>query len=104
MIRFKRAFLLSLLAMATTAAFPQDSFPSKAVRILVPFAAGGGADVYARVLAQELAILWKQPVVVENRVGASGVIALQAMLAAPRDGHQDFGDDLHPQSRHQSTA
>lgn len=68
-------------------AFAQEPFPSGAVRILVPFAAGGGADVYARVIGQELSTRWKQPVVVENKVGASGQIAMQTMLAAPRDGY-----------------
>lgn len=74
-------------ACLSLSASAQDVFPGKAVRILVPFAAGGGADVYARVLAQALSEMWKQPVVVDNRPGASGAIALQVMHAAPHDGY-----------------
>lgn len=65
----------------------QAAYPAKPVRVLVPYAAGGGTDQYARMVSQELAGDWKQPVVVENKLGAAGVVALQAMLAAPADGH-----------------
>lgn len=65
----------------------QNAYPSKPVRVLVPYAAGGGTDQYARMVSQELAGLWRQPVVVENKLGAAGVVALQSMLTAPADGH-----------------
>lgn len=65
----------------------QSAYPNKTVKVLVPYAAGGGTDQYARMVSQELATIWKQPVVVENKPGAAGVIALQSMLGAPADGY-----------------
>jgi len=62
-------------------------FPSRHVTFIVPSTPGGGLDQVARTLAHELGTLWKQPVVVENRTGASGAIGAAALLAAPPDGH-----------------
>jgi len=64
-----------------------QSFPSKPVRLLVPYPAGGAVDVLARTLGDVVTKTWGQPVVVENRPGAGGVIASQALAAAPPDGH-----------------
>jgi tripartite-type tricarboxylate transporter receptor subunit TctC len=64
-----------------------SSFPDRPVRILVGFAAGGGADVVTRVVAENLSQRWKQPVVVENRPGASGVIAAGLLARAANDGY-----------------
>ncbi len=64
-----------------------QSFPSKPVRLLVPYPAGGAVDVLARTLADVVTKTWGQPVVVENRPGAGGVIASQALASAPPDGH-----------------
>ncbi|XAH21266.1 tripartite tricarboxylate transporter substrate binding protein [Xylophilus sp. GW821-FHT01B05] len=76
------AALLPLAAMAQPAAFP-----SKPIRVIVPYAAGGGADANARLLAQPLSVLLGQPVIVENRPGASGVLAAQAVVQSPADGY-----------------
>lgn len=65
----------------------QSGFPSKPVRILIPFTAGQGSDILARALAEQLAALWHKPVVVENRPGANGSIAAQELANAPADGH-----------------
>src|SRR6478752_5860293 len=65
----------------------QSSFPSKPVHIFVSYAAGGGVDILARTLGDAVTKTWGQPVVVENRPGAGGVIASQALVAAPPDGH-----------------
>jgi tripartite-type tricarboxylate transporter receptor subunit TctC len=54
---------------------------------VVPFSAGGGTDVVARLIAQELTGIWKQQVLVDNRTGASGTIGLAAVARAPADGH-----------------
>jgi tripartite-type tricarboxylate transporter receptor subunit TctC len=63
------------------------AYPSKPVKILVGFSPGGGPDIIARVLAQKFTEDWKQPVVVENRVGAGSNIAAQALATSPADGY-----------------
>ena len=76
------AWLLPQIASAQSAQWPQ-----KTVRFIVPFPPGSGTDVMARVLANKLSEKWQQPVVVDNRPGASGVIGMQAVLSAPADGY-----------------
>ncbi|SSW64256.1 hypothetical protein AVE30378_00955 [Achromobacter veterisilvae] len=63
------------------------AYPAKQVTFLVPYAAGGPTDLIARQLAFGLGKLWGQPVVVENRTGASGIVALTALARAPSDGY-----------------
>jgi len=65
----------------------QSPFPSKPVHIFVPYAAGGGVDILARTLGDVVSRQWGQGVVVENRPGAGGVVASQALAAAPPDGY-----------------
>jgi len=62
-------------------------FPVKSVRIVVPFAPGGGTDTITRVLAQKLTESWSQTVIVENRPGAGGLIGFESVLKAPADGY-----------------
>jgi tripartite-type tricarboxylate transporter receptor subunit TctC len=78
--------LLALLLLAFGAAHAAD-FPSKPVHFITGANAGSTGDVLGRVLGDNLSHLWKQPVVVDNRPGGGGVIASQATLAAPPDGH-----------------
>ncbi|MBY0438058.1 MAG: tripartite tricarboxylate transporter substrate binding protein [Burkholderiales bacterium] len=75
-----------MLATCVTAAGAQ-SFPNQPVRILVGFGAGGSTDIVARTLAQSLTTDWKQNVLVENRPGASGMIAAEMVAKAAPDGH-----------------
>lgn len=76
---------LSLCAMAPPAF--AASYPDHAIRMIVPFAAGGGTDVLARIIAQNLNSKLGQPVVVENQPGASGGIGTRAVMKAPPDGY-----------------
>jgi tripartite-type tricarboxylate transporter receptor subunit TctC len=67
-------------------ALAAEDFPPKLVRIIVPLAAGGPADTSARLIAPALSARWKVPVIVENKPGASGVLAASALLNSPADG------------------
>jgi tripartite-type tricarboxylate transporter receptor subunit TctC len=64
-----------------------QTYPVKTVRIIVGFAAGGGSDIIARVIAQKLTAAWGQTVIVDNRVGASGIIGAELVAKAPADGY-----------------
>src|SRR5260370_12560395 len=77
--------LLSVCALALPAS--AADYPDHAIKMLVPFAAGGGTDVLARIIAQNLNSKWGQPVVVENQPGASGGIGTRAVMKAPPDGY-----------------
>lgn len=76
----------ALLTTAVTAS-AQSPFPSKPVHVFVPYAAGGAVDILTRTLGDVVSKQWGQSVVVENRPGAGGVIASQALVAAPPDGY-----------------
>ncbi len=84
-----RIFLLSLLlAMICTNAAPAaESYPSRPVRLIVPFPAGGIADLSGRLIAQGLQEKFKQPFVVENKPGGQGVIGFHDMMKAAPDGY-----------------
>ena len=64
-----------------------DKYPRQPIRIMVGFSAGSTTDILARTVAAKLLEAWGEPVVVENRPGAGGVVASQALLSAPPDGH-----------------
>ena len=86
-----RRQLLTFLTAATTAALPlaarADTFPSKPITLLVPFAPGGIADITARTVAQGMGPLLGQTVVVDNRPSAGSIVASQAVAKAAPDGH-----------------
>ncbi len=77
------ALSICVLALPARAA----DYPDHAIKLIVPFAAGGGTDVLARVIAQSLNSKWGQPVVVENQPGASGAIGTRAVMKAAPDGY-----------------
>jgi tripartite-type tricarboxylate transporter receptor subunit TctC len=84
---FRIFSILAALAVCGTAAFAQQSFPSKQVRLLIPYAAGGAVDILGRTLGDELSKKWGQPVIIENRTGAGGTIASQALVKSDPDGY-----------------
>jgi tripartite-type tricarboxylate transporter receptor subunit TctC len=88
-VTFRRAVLaLAALscAIASPAAWPQ-AFPARPVKIIVPFPPGGGADALARIMGPYLAKTWGQPVLIENKPGASGHIGAEAVATSPADGY-----------------
>ncbi|MPS27898.1 MAG: tripartite tricarboxylate transporter substrate binding protein [Alcaligenaceae bacterium] len=79
---------VALLACGmTVAARADDAFPGKMIKMINPYAAGGGSDVLARVLARDMSAYLKQPIIIENRPGASGLIGANAVRTAPPDGY-----------------
>ena len=73
-----------------------DSFPAKPITFVVPYPAGGASDVFARLIAERLQASLKQPVVVENKAGANGIIAYQYVARAPADGYTILMANIGP--------
>ena len=85
-----RVFTATVITLAAWGSMPvaaQERWPSKPVRIVVPFAAGGSTDVIARMVGQKLSTLWGQPVVIENRAGAGGNVGADAVAKSAADGY-----------------
>jgi tripartite-type tricarboxylate transporter receptor subunit TctC len=85
----RRCMLGSLMAapaMVSTT-YAQSAWPSAPIRIVVPAPAGGGVDVFARVLGEQLAAVLKQPVIIDNKAGAAGLIGTKAAAQSPADGY-----------------
>jgi tripartite-type tricarboxylate transporter receptor subunit TctC len=77
----------ALLICAAAAQERADSFPSRSIKIVVPFPAGGPSDVLARMIGQKMSEDWGQPVVIENRVGANTLLGAQQVAKAAPDGY-----------------
>ena len=77
---------LLLMAFVFNAGAQPQPWPGKPVKIIVPFPPGGGADTLARVMAPKLGEMWGQPVLIENRPGAAGMIGADAVAQSPADG------------------
>lgn len=86
-MRMHRRALLAAPALLPFAARAQADWPQRPVTMFVPFVAGGPSDITARVMAAKMGGILGQPVVVENRPGATGAVASQAMIRAPADGY-----------------
>ncbi len=84
--RFEAAIAVLALLFAG-AAYAQAPYPNKPVKIIVTFTAGGSADFTARLIGDKLTEMWKQQVVVENRIGAGGNIGVEAVFKSPADGY-----------------
>ncbi len=87
----RRTALAALAGLAATAVSPltmaQDAWPSKTIKIIVPFATGGTSDALARLLGQKLQEALKQTVIIDNKTGAGGVIGADAASKSPADGY-----------------
>lgn len=88
--RVAAGFACGLLAAFTPTVFAQGRFPSKPVNLVVPFAAGGGLDVTARIIAERLREELGQPVIIMNRPGAGSAVGARVVASAPPDGHTLF--------------
>jgi tripartite-type tricarboxylate transporter receptor subunit TctC len=82
-----RRILLAAALLAFAAGAYAQTFPTRTVRLVVPFAPGGGADTQARILTQKLSEVWGQPVIIENRGGAGSTIASALVAKAAPDGY-----------------
>lgn len=80
------AVLFFGVPVSSTSALAQD-FPSKPIRIIVPFAAGGATDMSARITAKQMEVELGQPILIENRTGASGMLGMTAVARAAPDGY-----------------
>jgi tripartite-type tricarboxylate transporter receptor subunit TctC len=87
MLKRLSMLLLSLLPVLTAAPATAADYPVRTIKMVVPFAPGGGTDVLGRIIAQRLSEQWGQPVVVENQPGASGGIGTKAFVKAEADGY-----------------
>jgi len=89
-VRSGTVLLLTLVSLLFAGGASAQPFPGKPVRIIVAFPPGGGVDIVARVMGPKLTEIWNQPVVIENRPGASGVIGTEAAARSAPDGHTLF--------------
>lgn len=83
----KRLILGLLLVAGLAGHAAAQTYPTRAIHVVVPFAAGGGVDVVVRALAPELTARWGQPIIVDNRTGAGSLIGAEAVARAPADGY-----------------
>jgi tripartite-type tricarboxylate transporter receptor subunit TctC len=81
---------LALLLLFASSAKAEETYPARPVKIVVPYSAGGITDIYARAVAQRLAEVWSQPVIVENRAGASEIVGASTVARATPDGYTLF--------------
>jgi tripartite-type tricarboxylate transporter receptor subunit TctC len=87
-LRFQcSCLLLAAIGAIASGAAAAQSYPSRPVRIVVPQPAGGGVDIYTRLISQKLSETWGQQVIVDNRPGANGIIALEQVIKAKPDGY-----------------
>jgi len=79
--------MLAATSIGAVTVVAQDSFPARPIRMINPLPAGSAVDVIARMVGEQLTSLWRQQVFVENRPGAGGALAAQAVANAPPDGY-----------------
>jgi tripartite-type tricarboxylate transporter receptor subunit TctC len=79
--------LINCFVLVISAAHAAEIYPSKPIKVIVPFPPGGGADTLIRLISPTLGELWKQSIIIENRPGASGAIGAELVAQAPADGY-----------------
>ena len=91
LFRFDRFFIAAAIAssllVGSVGGASADNWPSRSIKLIVPFPAGGAADTIARIYSEKLSEALKQPVVVENKAGAGTAIAAETVAAADPDGY-----------------
>jgi len=94
---FRRIFLMLGLVAAASSAIAQDgAYPSRTIRIVVPFSGGSGSDASARYYAEKMQPLLKQSIIVDNKPGADGAIGMMAAKASPADGYTIVQGGISP--------
>jgi tripartite-type tricarboxylate transporter receptor subunit TctC len=83
-----KSLFIGLLFFVSVRVFA--AYPEKPIKLIVPFPPGGSTDIFARMLANQMSAQYKQPVVIENKPGASGQIAMDVLLNAPADGYMIY--------------
>src|SRR4051794_21314368 len=86
-MRWPKASLIALFVLAAAQAGAQPDYPARSIRLIVSVPAGGGVDVVARIMAEQLRLRLGQPVVVENRGGQAGNLGAEAVANAAPDGY-----------------
>jgi tripartite-type tricarboxylate transporter receptor subunit TctC len=86
-MKVRRNLLIATLALACAGLSSAQAYPNKPLTMIVPFPPGGAADITARLVAKGMSDVLGQPIVIDNKPGASGVIGAEAMLARPADGY-----------------
>ena len=86
-MRLLKSVLLVLALACLAPPATAQTYPNRAIRLVVPFPAGGPTDIVARLVADQLARTWSQPVIVDNRSGASGMIGTESVAKSAADGH-----------------
>ena len=87
MMGLPRTLLAALLLLVAGPVFAQGAYPTKQVRMVVPFPAGGSADILCRIVGEKLGAAWNQPVIIDNRAGADGNVGAEIVYRAEPDGY-----------------
>ena len=87
MMGLPRTLLAALLLLVAGPVFAQGAYPAKQVRMVVPFPAGGSADILCRIAGEKLGAAWNQPLIIDNRAGAGGNVGAEIVYRAEPDGY-----------------
>ena len=98
---FNKILLIGFLVTGSLVANAQPTYPDKPVTFIVPFPAGGGTDVGARLVAQKLSVKWRQSVIVDNKGGAGGLVGGELASRAKPDGYTIFIGNVGTQAINQ---